>query len=154
MPTEITAFKRIEKGVDNLISKYGSESAADIIEAIALEKNHLLHTQNINLQKLIEKKVIETFSINTKLLCTSNAPTYKNARKCCFYLLNIHCKMSPGAIKTKFKGYTRSRVRIHAIIAEMQQVIDMPQIDKELHQKFQKIDQHVIKFKTNPTSNI
>lgn len=146
--TQINSLSRIQNGIDNLISIHGSESAADLIEAMCLEKNSKAYTFTVNLQKFIEKKVIETFKINKKLLSTSNAEAYKNARKCCFYLLNKHCKISPGAIKKMYPDYLKTYNNISAQIKIMQQIIHLPAIDKQLHEKCMLIESIIVKYKT------
>jgi len=154
MSQTITAFTRIQKGLDTLISIHGTESTADLIESLSLEKKSESHTFNINLQKLIEKKVVEIFCINHKLLSTSSNETYKQARQCCFYLLHTHCKMSSGAIKKTFPKYLKTRNNINAQIKIMSEIIALPKINKNLHEKCIKIENHIIKFKTaQPTNN-
>lgn len=147
MSQTITAFTRIQKGIDNLISQHGTESTADLIESLSLEKNHLLHTYNINLQKLIVKQVVETFRINHKLLSTAPDEKYRKARQCCFALLSIHCKMSSREIKKQFPKYTKTRSNISAQIKIMQGIIELPAIDKVIHEKFCTIEKQIIKYK-------
>lgn len=151
MPQTITAFTRIQKGLDNLIAKHGTESTADLIESLSLEKNTAIHTYNVNLQKLIVKEVVETFGINHKLLATANAPKYKEARQCCFFMLNTHCKMSSGAIKKQFPKYLKTRENISAQIKIMSEIIQLPKINKPLHEKCITIETKIIKFKTQST---
>lgn len=147
MPTELIAFKRIQKGIDTLISIHGSETAASLIEAITLEKNSKAYTFTVNLQKLIEKQVVETFRINQKLLSSSNDTKYKEARKCCFYLLKKHCDMSAGAIKKQYPKYLKTRNNIASEINQMLQIVELPQINKKLYEKFVLVEQKIVDFK-------
>lgn len=148
MPTEITAFTRIQKGVDKLISKHGTESAADLIEAITLEKNHQSYIHSVSLRELIIKEVVTAFKINHKLLPTGLSSHYKEARKCCFYLLNKHCKMSQVNIKKQFPKFPKTTGSINGCIIKMREVVDFPKINKPLFEKYTTIEQKIIKFKT------
>lgn len=147
MSATITAFTRIQKGIDNLISKHGTESTADLIEYLSLEKNTVSYTYNINLQKLIVKKVVETFRINHKLLSTASDKKYHKARQCCFYLLKIHCDMSSGEIKKQFPKYVKTRSNISAQIKIMHSIIELPAIDKAMYNICCSIEKDIIKYK-------
>lgn len=146
--TKITSLQRIEQGIDNLIQKHGIEKSADLIEALSLEKNAAIHTFNVNLQKLIIKQVVEKFKINNHLLSTSAAEHYKQARKCCFYLLNKHCSMSSGAIKKIFPKYPKTRNNISAAITQVKELMELPKIDKKFYDTIIYIEEYIIKFKT------
>ena len=137
---------RINNGIDSLISKHGSEKAADLIEALSLESNPQLHS--IDLQKYIIAQVVEIHKIQQKNLALSRTETYKKARRTCFYLLKIHCNLSAAKIKSKFPKYPYTRNQISADIKKMQNIVDLPAIDKQHHQHYQKINENIVKFKT------
>jgi chromosomal replication initiation ATPase DnaA len=149
MTQNLTAFTRLQKGVDTLISIHGTETTADLIESLSLEKNISSYTANINLQKLIVKTVVETFRINKNLLSTAPDPKYKQARQCCFYLLHCHCNMSGADIKKVFPKYLKTRNNINSQIKSMKEIIDLPRINKTLHDKWEISEKQITKFKTN-----
>lgn len=143
MSTQITAFQRIQKGIDNLISKHGTESAADIIESITFQApNH-----KILLKELILKEVIVLFKINYKLLCVSNTKEYKEARKCCFYLLNKHCKMSQAQIKNEFPKFPKTTGSINGCIIRMREIIEFPKANQSLYDKYSLIEKKIEQIK-------
>lgn len=143
-----TPLIRIQNATDVLIKKHGTQSTADLLEALSLEKNHKAYTFNINLKQTIIEKIIAVFKINTKLLATSSSTNYKDARKLCFYLLKTHCNMSLAAIKSEFKGYSKSRNNINAHITSMKEIIELPAINKDLYQKYTTIENYIQKIKT------
>lgn len=144
--SSVESYNRIQTNVDHLIATHGSARAADLIESIALNKNPNIDT--IDIQKLIISEVCKVFSINFKLLSTSDADVYKKARKSCFYLLHEYGKLGYGAIKKKFPKFLKTRQRIAASVSEMKSIIDLPGIDKEHYKKHATIEAVVVKFST------
>lgn len=135
-------LNRISTNVDILISKHGSQKTADILESIALDRE----LPDINIHSNIIVSVCKIFKINAKLLETSDAEIYKKARKSCFYLLHNEGKLSHQQIRSKFPKMKHTRGYVGVYIKQMENIIKMPNIDKDhynLHQqiKWQKEDQ-------------
>ena len=139
---------RIQKGVDLLISKNGSEYTAELIEAIAIQTNSNNHNYFNAIADLIILNVVKTFNINYKLLSSGASENYKDARKCCFYLLNKHCKMSEVKIKKFIPNYTKTTGAINASIKNMKSIMELPRINKELEKKCIQIENKILEFKT------
>ena len=145
--TVVNPLVRIQKGIDVLIAKRGSESTANLIESLSLVPTSKVYVYNVNLQQIILKSVIDTFKVSHKNLFLSVSENYKDARKCLFYLLKQHCGITPGAIKKAFPKYTKTRANIGAQIENMQQIIDLPKANNELHVKYMLINRTINQLK-------
>ena len=139
-------YTRISTNVDILISKHGSQKTADIIESMALAKTIDLCT--IDLQKAIIQEVSKQFKINIKLLETSDATIYKQARKSCFYLLNKHATLSHAQIRQKFTKLNKTKSYVGHYIQQMKSIIETPNVDKLHHKIHVDIETTIIKFIT------
>jgi len=137
-------YNRITTNVDKLISKHGSERAADLIESIALKKKPT--TDSIDIHNLIISEIVKAFKINVKLLPTNKSVRYRKARESCFYLLYYYGNLSYGLIKEKFSSYPNTRQMVAKSVLRMDQIISLNSIDKEHYKIHASVEAVIIKF--------
>ena len=138
---------RITSSIDTLISKHGSQKAADLIEALSLEDKANVHSFSIDLQQFVIDQVVKSHKINLRYLQESRTKEYKKARITCFYLLKEHCNLSLAKIKQKFPKYPYSRAKILKDIKKMEDIISLPKIDNEHYLIYQSIITNIEKYK-------
>lgn len=149
MKNEKSPYARINNGIDEMIKKHGSEKTADFIQAISNSQSLSFDEVNINLQKFIYAEVIKQFKIKPSLFETSKTEPYKQARLSCIFLYNHYCNYTASMIKTKFKGIKKTLFYFYSSINKMEELIQIPAINKNHYSIHMKADEKIQEFINN-----
>ncbi len=141
MPTS-----RIATSIERLITKNGLEKTADILETVSIGNTIQFDKLNIDLQKFILTETIKEFRISASSFDKSKSEAYKKARCTCFFLYNKYCHLSPQKILQNHKKFIGTRTRVGFAIKKMEQIVAMPNIDKQHYALHIKITEKVISF--------
>lgn len=142
--TQTPSYRHIQKQVDILVAKNGSEKAFHILETATRTQPIPIGNKDPVIVKYIINTTVQEFGLIAKRLTTDNTNIYRQARECCYYLIAKHTSYSYRSIAQRFNCISHGTVQYG--IKRAHNIFRIPKIDTSLSTKYLNIHNAVLKF--------
>ena len=103
MENKTFIFQELNQSVEQLVNIHGYEKAVEMVKSLCKGNKEINNFNKLDLAvSFLIKKAAETFNINIPEIYKSTTQEAYDARRCCFYLLIRHLKMSYRTVGNHF----------------------------------------------------
>ncbi len=138
---EARDYKYLQKKIDRVISKYGSEGLINFLEIIDGED------EKARLCIFILNCVSGFYGVSLKAMISAEnkKQTHSEPRKICYFMLKEHCGYSFGKISLVFNRKDKSRV--HGGFKDIEYFLANPKFNVGLVANYRTIEKQILEFR-------